>query len=277
MKSYAGRVVVITGAGSGMGRSYALEAARRGAALALNDHDAAALEETVGLLPTGTRVSHRAFDVSDREAMLDFADLVEAELGGADVVLNNAGIEGEVQPVWGTSEDAYRRVMAVNFDGVRHGTRAFLPQVLRSDAGAIVNVSSLFGLVGTPHHSDYCASKFAVRGFTEALAAELVDSGVAVHLVHPGGVATNISRHEASAGFARKYLTTSPDAVAREVLDAVGTRRTRIVLGHRAGSTWLGVRLLPARVMTRLVRRDVGAVLDSSLYPAREHATARRD
>lgn len=256
-----GRVVVVTGAGSGMGRSYALEAARRGAHLALNDYDEGALKETLGLLPDGVRVCAEAYDVSDRGAVEAFAARVSAELGGADVVINNAGIEGAVRAAEEIPEETFRRVMAVNLDGVRYGTQAFLPQLRERDRAAVVNVSSLFGLVGTPHHSDYCASKFAVRGYTEALAAELLGTGIAVHLVHPGGVATNISRHEGSKAFAAKYLTTSPDEIARTVLDALGTRRTRIVLGHRAGSTWFGVRVLPMWAMTWLVRRDLDGVL----------------
>ncbi|GAA4116127.1 SDR family NAD(P)-dependent oxidoreductase [Nocardioides fonticola] len=257
-----GRVVVVTGAGSGMGRSYALEAARRGAVLALADYDPAGLAQTAGLLPAGTTVLTRVLDVSDRDAVEAFAASVDADLGGAHVVINNAGIEGAVLAAEAIPEEVHRRVMAVNFDGVRYGTLAFLPQLRARDRAALVNVSSLFGLIGTPHHSDYCASKFAVRGFTEALAAELVGTGVSVHLVHPGGVATNIARQAGSQAFAAKYLTTAPDDIARLVLDALGTRRTRIVAGHRAPSTFLGSRLLPLWVMTRLVRRDLDAVLD---------------
>lgn len=267
MKDWTGKVVVITGAGSGMGRSYALLAAERGAVLALNDYDQSALTETVDLLPAETLAISAAYDVSDRAAVDSFAARVLDELGGADVVINNAGVEGSAQPAWATGESSYSRVMAVNFDGVRHGTLAFLPQLVAKGSGAIVNVSSIFGLVGTPHHSDYCASKFAVRGFTEALAAELVGTGISVHLVHPGGIATNIARNPASQAFSGKYLSTSPDRIAAVVLDAVGTRRTRIVYGQDSAKTWLGARLLPMWLMTRLTRRDMLEVLDQSNYP----------
>jgi NAD(P)-dependent dehydrogenase (short-subunit alcohol dehydrogenase family) len=272
MKDYTDKVVVITGAGSGMGRAYALEAAARGAKLALNDYDAGALAETVDLLPPGTAVYSEAFDVSERDAVYGFADSVQSELGGADVVINNAGIEGSGQPVWATSDAQLEHIMGINFWGVVHGTRAFLPQVLNGDFGAIVNVSSLFGLIGAPNSADYCAAKFAVRGFTESLSTELLHSSVSVHTVHPGGIATNIARGRDSGEFSAKYLRTRPEEVATLVLDAVGTRQTRIVCGHRAGSTWLGARLLPHWLMSRIIWRDVRPTLSTVNYPASAHA-----
>lgn len=267
MKSYAGKVVVVTGAGSGMGRAYALEFAARGALLALNDYDEIALRETCALIPEGTPVLSAAYDVSDRDATYAFADRVRTELGPADVVINNAGIEGSGQPVWATEDRDYERVMGVNFYGVVHGTRAFLPHLLGT-RGALVNVSSLFGLVGPPSHADYSASKFAVRGFTEALATELLGSGVSVHTLHPGGIDTNITRKPATQAFKGKYLSTSPEAVARVVAEAIGTRRTRIVYGHDSAKTWLGARLLPQWLMARLVWRDLAPVIDQQHYPA---------
>lgn len=268
LTTFRDAVVVVTGAGSGMGRSYALALAARGAVLALNDYDAAALDETVAALPTGTRVLARAYDVADRAATYAFADDVRAELGPAHAVINNAGIEGGVQPVWALDDADYDRVMAVNFHGVLHGTRAFLPHLLERGSGAVVNVSSIFGLVGTPSHSDYCASKFAVRGFTEALAAETAASGIAVHLVHPGGIATSIARGEGSQQFAQKYLRTSPDDIAEVVLDGILSGRSRIVYGESAARTWLGARALPMGLMARLTRRDINPTLDQTAYAA---------
>lgn len=267
MKSYTDQIVVITGAGSGMGRAYALEFAARGARLALNDYDDVALKETLALLPQGTAVTSAAYDVSDREATYAFAEQVLADLGPADVVINNAGIEGSGQPVWATEDADYERVMAVNFTGTVHGTRAFLPQLLATK-GALVNVSSLFGLVGPPNHSDYSASKFAVRGFSEAIGTELRHSGVRVHTVHPGGIATNITRRPATQAFKGKYLSTPPESIARVVADAIGTRRTRIVYGNDSAKTWLGARLLPQWLMSRLVWRDLAPVIDQQHYPA---------
>lgn len=269
MKSWQDKVVVITGAGSGMGRAYALELARRGSVLALSDVDPDGLAETDGLLPAGTRSITETYDVSDRAATDAFATRVRAELGGAHVVINNAGVEGSGAPAWATTEDAYERVMAINFGGVRHGTLAFLPQLVARGEGAIVNVSSIFGLAGAPSHTDYCASKFAVRGFSEALAAELVESPISVHVVHPGGINTNIARQSGSQDFASKYFGTQPEEIATVVADAVLKGRGRIVFGQGSRKTWLGARVLPLEWMARAVWRDMKGVISRKEYPAR--------
>ena len=269
MKSFRDKVVVVTGAGSGMGRAYAKLLAERGAILALCDYNETALAETVDLLPPGASVLSRAYDVSDRTATYAFAAEVSEALGDASVVINNAGIEGSGRPVWATGDEIFERVMDVNYYGVMHSSKAFLPQLLRNPEGALVNVSSIFGLVGAPSSADYCASKFAVRGFTEALAAELLGTNVAVHLVHPGGIATNISRREESKAFNRKYLSTPPEEIAEVVLKAISTGRSRIVYGNGAKKTALGARMLPMKLLAKVVRRDVDDVLDKKDYPAK--------
>lgn len=272
MKTFADRVIVVTGAGSGMGRSYAREFARRGAHLALNDYDAEALKGTLELLPAGTTVISEAYDVGDRAATEAFAARVADELGGAHVVINNAGVEGGARPVWSLDVETYERIMQINFWGVLYGTKAFLPQIQARGEGAIVNVSSIFGLTGSPSQSDYCATKFAVRGLTEALAVELIDSPIGVHLVHPGGIATNIARSENSKAFSEKYLTTDPDKVAVVVADAILKGKGRIVYGFGSGKTWLGARALPMNLMAKLVWRDVKPTLNQDDYP---HLTGR--
>ncbi|HUP98823.1 MAG TPA: SDR family oxidoreductase [Aeromicrobium sp.] len=266
MRTFADKVVVITGAGSGMGRSYAVEFARRGAAVALNDYDADTLAETVTLLPPGTKSFTAAFDVSDRNAVRRFADEVKAALGPAHVVINNAGISGANKPVWATGQDDYERVMAVNFYGVLHGTRAFLPHLRENGEGAVVNVSSIFGLTGTPNSSDYCAAKAAVRGFTESLMVELVNESISVHLVHPGGIATNIAG-EGGQEFADRFLRTSPDAIAKKVADGIIENRPRIVYGYKARTTQLGANFLPRRVINTLLWRQISGVIDRTDYP----------
>lgn len=270
MKDFKNRIVVITGAGSGMGRAYALEFAALGAQLALNDYDAKGLAETVALVQAkaGVRVHSAAFDVSDRGAMEAFAAEVERVLGKAHVIINNAGIEGSGKPSWATPAASYERVMRINFHGVLNGTQVFLPQLLANGEGAVVNVSSIFGLIGTPNHSDYCASKFAVRGYTEALMVELQDSPISVHLVHPGGIATNIARQPGTQAFARKYLSTPPEAIVRHVIAAIGRRQPKIVFGKDSLKTWLGANLVPLRWLNPIVWRDMRDVIDRSDYPA---------
>ena len=275
MKHFRNKVVVITGAGSGMGRAYALAFAALGAHLALNDYDAKGLAETVDRVATQSphvRLHSAAFDVSDRAAMFAFAEAVQAALGHAHVIINNAGIEGASKPVWATPIDAYERVMRINFYGVVHGTQAFLPHLLANGEGAVVNVSSIFGLIGPPNHSDYSAAKFAVRGFTEALMVELHDSPISVHLVHPGGIATNIARAEGSKDFAQKYLSTPPEAIVRHVIRSIGRRRPKIVFGRDSFKTWLGANLVPLRLLNPIIWRDMKGVIDRSDYPATKAA-----
>ncbi len=269
IREFSGRVVVITGAASGMGRAYAHAFAREGAQLALCDVDKAGLDETANQVQThlSSEPLLACFDIADEAAMFAFAEEVMAELGPAFVVINNAGIEGSAKPVWSTDDASFRRVMNVNYFGVVNGTRAFLPQLMKANEGAIVNVSSIFGLAGTPNHADYCGSKFAVRGFTEALMVELMESPVQIHLLHPGGIRTNIARQQHSQDFADHFFKTTPEQVAQQLIKGIRKNNPRIVYGHGATKTWLGVRLLPLNWLKRLVWSELRKVIDLSDYP----------
>ena len=276
MYNFNNKVVVITGAASGMGRGYALAFAKLGSRLALCDFDSAGLAETESLVAkmSTPETLSMVFDISEQAACLEFADLVKSELGGVDILINNAGIEGSAKPVWATSEQSFRRVMDVNYYGVVNGTRAFLPQMLAANQGVIVNVSSIFGLAGTPNHADYCASKFAVRGFTEALMVELIDSPIQVHSMHPGGIATNIARQSRSKDFASHFLKTTPDDIAQHLIHCIKCNRPRIVFGHGARKTWLGVRLLPLTLLCRLIWTELKGVIDQDDYSVGQNLLA---
>jgi NAD(P)-dependent dehydrogenase (short-subunit alcohol dehydrogenase family) len=276
------QTVVITGAGSGMGRAYALAYARRGARLALNDFDSAGLEHTRALLQAqgATQVLIEVFSVADRAAFADFAGMVIQRWGAPDVVINNAGIEGAVKPVWTTTEQDYRRIMDVNFYGVVNGTQVFLPAMRERGRGTIVNVSSIFGLEGTPNSADYCASKFSVRGFTEALMVELQSSPVKAMLVHPGGIATNIVKSSTAADFGQNYLTTPPEKIVAVVMRAIERGQARVVYGHGAAKTWLASWALPLRVRNWAIWRELSRVTDQSDYAAQSRpgpTAAQRD
>lgn len=268
MKTFRNKIVVVTGAGSGMGRAYALEFAAEGALLALNDFDENGLNETVNLVRKkvpGCRILAKAFDVGSNEAMLAFAEEVRTTLGAAHAIVNNAGVGGGGAPVWAMTDADYERTLRINFFGVLYGTRAFLPQLFANGEGAVVNVSSIFGFVGTPNTSDYCAAKFAVRGFTESLMVELEGTPIGVHLVHPGGIKTNIAKGVANGEeFTRRYLKTDANEMVRYVIRHVKANQPRIVHGHQSFRVWLASWAMPLKKRNRLLR---GEMKDLMLQP----------
>jgi NAD(P)-dependent dehydrogenase (short-subunit alcohol dehydrogenase family) len=272
MRTLDGKVVVITGAGSGIGRELALQAADRGARLAISDWD------EVGLMETAERARNRRarevrtdkLDVRDRAAMRQYAAGVAEELGTVNVLVNNAGValHGDFEE---TGYEDFEWVMDVNFWGVVQGTKEFLPHLIASGDGHVVNISSLFGLLGMPGQTAYNSSKFGVRWFTEALRQEMLIAGhpVGVSCVHPGGIRTAIARNARSTAshdqaqvaqfFDRKLARTSAEDAARTIIDGVLAGRPRIVVGADAKALDLLVRLVGARYQG-LVARVAGRV-----------------
>jgi NAD(P)-dependent dehydrogenase (short-subunit alcohol dehydrogenase family) len=251
-----GKVAVVTGAASGIGRALAEVLARRGCSLALADVDAAGLADTARRVEAaGRRASSHVVDVADWERMLAFADEAAAVHGGVDLVVNNAGVS-----VTGTLEEQsiedLRWIVGVNFWGVVHGCKAFLPHLRRRPEGHIVNVSSVFGLIGLPTQSSYCATKFAVRGFSEALWAELADSRIGVTVVHPGGVRTNIVRAsrtadaEAKARMIERFerQTVAPEVVAERIARGIERGELRVRVCRETFAIDWAKRLFPAGV-----------------------------
>jgi short-subunit dehydrogenase len=274
MKQLRGRVAVITGAASGIGRALAIELATEGMTLALADRDAAGLAETVQLIGrSGTVASQHVVDVADEAAVNAFALDVLRTHGVVDVVVNNAGVSifGSVLEL-STAEIAW--LMGVNFWGVVHGTKAFLPALLSRPEASLVNISSVFGLWGPPGQAAYAASKFAVRGFSESLRGELAGTNVRVVTVHPGGIKTAIARNarvaasadsataaSRTATFEREFLTMPPEALAARIVDAVKRGRERVVAGADARRIDALVRLFPVRAprwLNRRARREAG-------------------
>lgn len=268
MKDFKNKIVVITGAGSGMGRSYATEFGKLGAKLALNDYEEGSLNETLEILKNQgvTEVYSEAFDVSDKDKMFAFADNVKAKFGNAHVVINNAGIEGAVKSAYHIEPEDYHRIMNINFFGVVYGCKAFLPQLVENQEGAVVNVSSVFGLVGTPLNSDYCATKFAVRGYTQSLAIEFQESPISIHCLHPGGINTNIVRKEEGQEFSKKYLTTPPDDIVKHVIKCIGSGKTKIVYGQDSLHMWIASNLVPHQFLNKVVYREFKNVMDITKY-----------
>ena len=247
---FEGRVAAITGAGSGIGRSLAELLARRGCEVALSDVDESGLAETVSRCEgSGVKVSSHLVDVADRAAVEAWAEQVVDEHGRVNLIFNNAGV-ALASTVDEMSYEDFEWLMNINFWGVVHGTKAFLPHLKASGDGHVVNLSSVFGLVSIPSQSAYNASKFAVRGFTDALRMELEIEGCGVSstTIHPGGIKTNIVRNarmgdsvsmlagsvdDARDGFDRLAMTT-PEKAATQILSAVEKNRRRALIGPDA-------------------------------------------
>jgi NADP-dependent 3-hydroxy acid dehydrogenase YdfG len=242
----AGSTVVITGAGSGIGRALAQRLSGFGCPVVAVDANAQTLADTEATL--SGPVLAREIDVRDRQRQLalaaEVAEWAPAPIGA---VFNNAGV-AVAGTVAATPPEDHEWLMAINFDGVVHGTRAFLPLLVRQNSGAIVNTSSVFGLVGIPGQSAYCASKFAVRGFTDSLRQELRGTGVRAINVHPGGIQTNIARsakfHGDPLGLGREReqmvrefdlaVRTSPERAAEVIHCGVDAGKARILIGADA-------------------------------------------
>ena len=246
MEGFAGKVAVVTGAGSGIGQALALELGRSGAKLAISDVDLEGLAVTEARLKAiGAPVKADRLDVTEREAFELYADAVKAHFGKVNQIYNNAGIAytGDVEV---SSYKDIERVMDVDFWGVVNGTKAFLPHLMESGDGHVVNVSSLFGIFSVPGQAAYNAAKFAVRGFTEALRQEMVAGKrpVKVTTVHPGGIKTAIARNAAAAEgidaeklaktFDKKLAKTTPERAAVIILDAVRKNKARVLVGADA-------------------------------------------
>ena len=252
---FADKVVVITGAGSGIGRALAQRFAGKGARLALSDVDPKGLDETLKSLPAVTQARGYALDVSNRQAVFAHAADVKRDFGTAHCVVNNAGATmiGTIEHM---TVDEIEWQLGINLWGVIYGTKAFLPMLLAQSDGCIVNISSVFGLVGYPAQGAYNISKFGVRGLTECLWNELEGTGVRAICVHPGGIRTNIEkagRRCAAAGeeearfsaLADKLLQTSPDECAADIIAGIERGKKRIITGNRSSSLFWLSRLMP--------------------------------
>ena len=262
------KVIVITGAGSGIGRALAIEYGQLGANLALNDYNESDLHTTVAMLKEQglDSIFSAVFDVSDKKAMTDFAEQVKSKVGNAYIVINNAGIGGIDLPAYLIEEANYRRIMNINFFGVLNGCQAFLPQLVEENEGAIVNISSTFGLVGAPNSSHYCASKFAVRGYTESLAIEFYESPITVHCVHPGGINTRINRTSNTHEFDAKYLKTPPSKIAKHIVKSVQQKKVKIVYGHYSSRLWFMSNFIPQKVSNWLFWKESKKSIDLNQY-----------
>jgi NAD(P)-dependent dehydrogenase (short-subunit alcohol dehydrogenase family) len=267
MSKVSSKVCVVTGAGSGIGRELALELARRGArAVAISDVNDDGLAETARLVEAqvpSVAVHEQHLDVADRQAFIAYAETIAGEFGVVHQLYNNAGIASG-KTVLDASFEVYDKVIGINLFGVIHGTKVFLPHLIASGDGHVTNISSLNGFMAQDELSAYCATKFGVRGFTEALRIEMLRDKlpVKVTVVHPGGVKTNIAtaglQHAEALGYEvsdherrrvqaynDKLLRMPPAEAARIILDGVERNKARVLVGNDAKLVDLIVRSFP--------------------------------
>ena len=271
-RDLTGKVVAITGAGSGIGRAIANLAAARGASLALSDWNKVGLDETVELLGDGVNVLSTQVDVADRAAVAAWAAEVARHFGQVNMIVNNAGVTVAGDFIEMSYED-FDWIVGINFMGVVHGTKEFLPHLIASGDGHVVNLSSLFGLVSMPGQSAYNATKYAVRGFTEAIREEMLIAKhpVGVTCVHPGGIKTGIARHRRKTAsqdadaldriFEEKLARMTPEKAAKIILDGALARKPRVLVGLDAHLIHQFARLTGARY------QDVFAAASKRIMP----------
>lgn len=278
MKSFADKVAAITGAGSGMGRTLAVALARRGCQVAISDVNEVGLRETFDLATAhGVKVTSKRVDVARREEVYAWADEVVRDHRKCNLIFNNAGVNHSAS-IEGIDYADFEWIVGINFWGVVYGTKAFLPHLRAAGEGHIVNTSSLFGLLGIPSQGTYNATKFAVRGFTEALREELevMRSPVSATCVHPGGIKTNIARsarmsdslktlgvtdlEKSRTDFEKAFRVTAEEA-AETILRGVQRNARRVLIGLDAHLLDMLQRLLPGHyhgIVAAAARRTLG-------------------
>ncbi|MCG3167887.1 MAG: putative oxidoreductase SadH [Bacteroidia bacterium] len=274
MKDFKNKVVVITGAGSGIGRALATAFAKRGAKLALNDFNEHALKETSdSLAATGVDVFRKNFDVADKDAFFLFSQETADRFGHVDIMINNAGIGLGDYVFHEVDLDLVERVMDINYFGVLYGSRAFIPHLLKQPEAALVNISSIFGLTGIARSTAYCSSKFAVYGLNQCLMQEYAGTNLRIHSVHPGGINTNITQNsldyksavntETHDAFQKQFLKISPDYAAEVIINGIQKKKQKILIGKEAHLLDLAVRFFPSlggTIVNKTIQRQLESI-----------------
>lgn len=249
MKNFKDKVFAITGCGSGIGQQLALQLAAKGAKLAINDYNENGLNSTIDLLnkQNATFIS-TLFDVSKKQNWIDWHAEILKEFEEIDGLINNAGVALDKIALCDVKEADLKWIMDINVWGLMHGSRVFLPSLIKSKEASLVNISSIFGVAGIAEQVPYCTTKFAVRGFTEALRMELQPThpNVCVQVVHPGGIGTNIVRNgrtnsneqfkETIREFDDKLVRMTAEKCASIIIKGIEKKKQKILVGNDA---WL--------------------------------------
>ncbi len=258
MKDLKDKIAVVTGAAQGIGRETAILLARKGCDLAVCDLDMDGLNETARIVRgLGRKALVQRVDTADRAAVYAFAEAVAAGFGKAHILVNNAGV-ALTSAIREMDYEDFEWLMNINFWGMVYGTKAFLPMLEAQDEAHIVNISSVFGLWAIPTQSAYNCSKFAIRGFTEALGMELSATNIRVTSVHPGGIRTNIAKNsrfkscEAPVADKReaveifdKLARTSAEQAAAAIVRGIRKNKRRVLIGMDARAMDVIQRLFP--------------------------------
>lgn len=267
MKNFKGKVAVITGAGSGIGRATAIALSKLGCDVAVSDINAVNVEETAKMAEqSGVKATNHVVNVASRKDIERFADEVMSLHKKVNIVISNAGVTA-IGGVEETRIEEFERVIGINFWGVVYGTKAFLPHLKKVDEAHIVNISSILGFATDPRLPHYASSKFAVRAFTESLWQELYDTHIEVTCVHPGGIATNIaenarviennpSKSEQLSAESKKVLNKSPEMVANAIISAIKSKKLRLFVGWDARAIYWLSTFLPLTLMKCIAKKN---------------------
>lgn len=264
MKNLQNKVAAITGTASGIGKQLALQLAAAGTTVAISDVNKAGLQQTYqAIIAAGGKASQHLVDVSQKDQVYGFAEAVIKEHGHVDIIINNAGVALGAMAFETVNYEELDWIFGINLWGVIYGTKAFLPAIKNRPEGAIINISSVFGLSGIPEQAPYCMTKFAVRGLTESLRGELQDSNILVMQVHPGGIKTNIARssrnrnateteREQFASNFERLARTTPEKAAQIIIHALKKNKPRVRIGPDAKLMDRLVRFFPVKGIARI-------------------------
>ena len=269
MKNLTGKHVALTGAGSGIGKALALAFAEEGCHLSLSDISAERLESVVHeceRLNPKIQIHKEIFDVSEESQVHQWAKNSIASLGHIDVVINNAGVALHGVKAENIAKADFDWIMGINFWGMVYGSQAFVPHLKSRPESALVNISSILGIVGLARQAAYCTTKFAIRGYTESLRMETLEDAphLIVHSVHPGGVSTNIANDAKSAvnqeaemdpDEANKALVMPPPQAAQIIIDHIKRKKSRIIVGNDAKKMQWIQRIWPERYTKMLFKQ----------------------
>ena len=260
MKNLKGKVAAITGVGSGIGEALAMNLAKQGCDLSLNEINTDRLKSTIEKcknINSSIKIHSDAFDVADEKAMRSFAANTVNTHGRVDIMINNAGVAIGTVAAEDIKKEDFDWVMGINFWGMVYGTQAFVPYLKKQKEAALVNVSSLFGLIGVAYQAAYCTTKFAIRGYTESLRMETQTTAphLIIHTVHPGGIATNIANDskwvtdepEPDVAKINELLVMPPPKAAGIIVKGIMKKQSRILIGNDAKRASLIQRIWPER------------------------------